>query len=473
MKNLFTKSIGNNLKLSFSIIKHHEKIFFNWLNSNSSLFFVHPSVVITKTNIGYGLKCDNYINKGDKIIEVNSEIVYNVDAAFDIISHSMPNGFLNTIGQIVQSVSPKSTFRHQNSMINSICLALVIQLNLKSNDPYCHFLNQSSYPIKEDCPPHPLCMNDTHLKYLQGTKVGKLINTRIKVYDYIANSLLGPNQSSIEFRWAISTILSRSISSENNKHPLSLVPIIDFANHSTENTNIEHRYDSIKQSFSLYALRDIEPNEELCISYGKGRDSNSCLSIYGFIDEYLDGQNDIFSITLKGINNNKLSKSISFPLNFIRSMDRNGWKGLDMRLKDDIKLPNMVIQSFQEAFNLSMLINAREIARQDMINNNIDEKDIEINAINIVVTSIDNSLNEFIINKNIDIPCIGSNLFINTLESLCKKEKKNSETILDSDKGWNIEHWKRICSISVSQELEAYLCLRQCCVTYKNALLIM
>jgi hypothetical protein len=471
MSNLFTKSISNNLKLSFPIIKHHEKIFFNWLNSNSSLFFTHPSVVITNTNIGYGLKCDDHIKKGDKIIEVNSEIVYNVDAAVDIISHSMPDGFLNTIGQIVQAISPKSSFRHQNSMINSICLALVIQLNIKSNDPYCHFLNQSSYPIKVDGPPHPLCMNNTHLKYLQGTKVGKSINNRIKVYDYIANSLLGPNQSPLEFKWAISTILSRAISSENNKHPLSLVPIIDFANHSSENTNIEHRYDTMKQSFALYAIRDILPDEELCISYGKGRDSNSCLSIYGFIDEYLDGQNDIFSITLKGLNNNKLSKSVAFPLNIIRSMDRTGWKGLDNRLKDDINLPDMVIQSFQEAYNLSMLTTAREIAIQDNLNNNINEKNIEIIAIDIVVKSIDNSLNEFILSKNIDTSSIGTDLFINTLEILFKNEKINSETILDSNE-WNIDHWKRICSISVSQELDAFLCLRQCCVTYKNALLI-
>lgn len=58
--------------------------------------------------------------------------------------------------------------------------------------------------------------------------------------------------------------MSRGISGEG--FPFSLVPMLDFVNHPSDdakNFNAVHSFDSASQSFVLTACKEIKPSEEV------------------------------------------------------------------------------------------------------------------------------------------------------------------------------------------------------------------
>lgn len=74
-----------------------------------------------------------------------------------------------------------------------------------------------------------------------------------------------------------------------------LVPYIDLFNHSFEKINSAWTYDESSESFVLYAIDTIEPNEEICDLYGH-QTNFELLMYYGFVLQsnpycsiYIDG----------------------------------------------------------------------------------------------------------------------------------------------------------------------------------------
>jgi hypothetical protein len=81
------------------------------------------------------------------------------------------------------------------------------------------------------------------------------------------------------------TILDALIRSRSLEHPEFgeiLVPVIDFVNHSpTPNC----RYEISSQGITLLPIKDIEPGEELTISYGSQKSPLEMLFTYGFLPD--------------------------------------------------------------------------------------------------------------------------------------------------------------------------------------------
>ena len=110
------------------------------------------------------------------------------------------------------------------------------------------------------------------------------------------------------FAWAISTVLSRALSvSSANKNIDSLfysfIPGVDLLNHDA-NANCEIRLISNKNnastSIEVYAIRDIENDEECTISYGNHRSNDELLRKYGFCVP--NNRNDSIDVRLRASN---------------------------------------------------------------------------------------------------------------------------------------------------------------------------
>eukprot|EP01033_Poteriospumella_lacustris_P006503 gene6503-4682_t len=159
-----------------------------------------------------------------------------------------------------------------------------------------------SYPWNALATPHPLLMNrdDLIVPYLGTTKLMNDITKRQAFYQLFISKLLqegdtlayllshqflahqetDPDPIS-QYLWAISLVLSRGLSSPNS--PLTVVPFLDFANHTNPlNTNCTHRFDNATESFELITSRDIRAAESLRISYGEARATDSFMVLYGF-----------------------------------------------------------------------------------------------------------------------------------------------------------------------------------------------
>jgi hypothetical protein len=65
-----------------------------------------------------------------------------------------------------------------------------------------------------------------------------------------------------------------------------MVPVLDFANHSTRLENALHIFNEHDESFSLIALNPLAWGEEVLISYGKARSTPSFMSVYGFLGDH-------------------------------------------------------------------------------------------------------------------------------------------------------------------------------------------
>lgn len=120
-----------------------------------------------------------------------------------------------------------------------------------------------------------------------------------------------------QIKAGVGLVLSRGISGLGN--PLTMVPFLDFANHASTNSNngpcsfesthkwyadsnALHSYDQSTRSFSLIATRDIDVGEDICISYGNGRSTESFMALYGFpgVPDILDSQDSQHKIDKAG-----------------------------------------------------------------------------------------------------------------------------------------------------------------------------
>jgi hypothetical protein len=81
-----------------------------------------------------------------------------------------------------------------------------------------------------------------------------------------------------QLAWSMSIILSRALSGAH--FPYSLVPVLDFLNHSLHPTAVHH-FDAERQFFEVVATTDHADGEEVFISYGC-LPNDRLLHLYGF-----------------------------------------------------------------------------------------------------------------------------------------------------------------------------------------------
>jgi hypothetical protein len=158
-------------------------------------------------------------------------------------------------------------------------------------------LLERTYPVSQQAPPHALALPPEALSWLAGTTLHRTIHSRRALYQKMSQHVYaGHSLQDSGLGIAMGIVLSRAMSGADphgNIIPLGLAPIIDFANHSaTPNSRQVYGSDEHPGSLILESHRAgadsagggvIKEGEEICISYGDGRDSSSFLALYGFL----------------------------------------------------------------------------------------------------------------------------------------------------------------------------------------------
>ena len=296
---------------------------------------------------------------------------------------------------------------------------------------------------------HPLLIDMNNLENsLRGTETLNHIIIRKKLYNYFAEQLFNNDNDKKLFLWAISIILSRAISdTEITSYPFTIVPILDLCNHNN-NENAIHHFDIKNQTFSLIALKDIDINTNIYISYGKLRDSHSFMSIYGF---YNNNDDDIekFRLLLKNINGKEIK--ILIPKSIILIINSKEWNDIVMKLKEetnDEKLIKTVISIFQtHEFFVDLINKSKELL------NKHDSSDYEV--VFFILSCIDSSLQNLIKpNESIEKLQVDLQNFLN-------------DNIDSKDATIN---WKIQCTKVILNEMECLLNLKKIVMTYYLAL---
>lgn len=264
------------------------------------------SIEVFQSQSGYGIRATQDLPTMRTVIRVPPSGWRDFSADLSVNEAKVSNPqFYENLTKFAALVLPNSS-EQADSLVRSSCLAvkLVIDKQESLRHPYIEFLDQATFPSNVSLLPHPLLMQGDEFGgmncQLCGSSSHRAILLRRKMYNYIGESLFGPGNPTVEeFKWAIGVVLSRALSSALLEMPLTLVPVLDLVNHSFLAQNADHKYNKVTGEFSLVTTKDIKAGEEVLINYGKGRDTASFMSLYGFYDK--DNRNDDVAFTLSTV----------------------------------------------------------------------------------------------------------------------------------------------------------------------------
>jgi SET domain len=496
-------------------------------------FFLSRHINVAQTaSKGLGLSAVGALVASDTLVRVPRMVWINYSANFAASKAEEANrSFVESIRQLAASLlshSPES----QSNLVRTSCLAIDLAFkrqefmqNVAPIDPYVELLVASSYPMDRASVPHPVSVidaenprgNDRDEEFLKGSKTLSVLNKRRKLYSFLANSLF-PGSNDIELRqdflWAVGIILSRAISDARTHVPLTLVPVLDLANHTSDPPllNAAHKYDAQSGEFSLVALRDISEGEEILISYGAGRDTPSFMSIYGFFDDSVHQRNDTLTVSLKsacqqtsslshsdsgsappltgGILKKLDSAQVQFQVHYIVSQRADEWRGISTALsshmdsvtnsdaersEDDVISINAYVDEVLS--RLKGILGGSGGGRNGDIFTRATETDLEQIAIQ-SMASVDSTLRGFLVDStpvssssSADAEgCRNDEISIDyelvmaaekRLEYLGTEQQlllQGGSPHLDLDSG--VMRWRALCAAVASRELEAALRLR-------------
>lgn len=223
--------------------------------------------------MGFGLRAICDVKRGDTLLSVQQPLwhAYSSASSFEYVQKNSSN-MIPILQNVITKVSPDKKMQEELEQV--ICLSLRLMHGMDSgSDEYLNYILRSI----ANSTPHALCMSDTWVALLKGTQCGRGIGIRRQMFDMLANAIFPGRE--MQFKQAVGVILSRGLS--GNENPFSLVPYLDLANHSST-PNAEHEYNMNTQTWHLRAVTDIVKGDEVFISYGTGRNTNSFVYLYGF-----------------------------------------------------------------------------------------------------------------------------------------------------------------------------------------------
>jgi hypothetical protein len=264
-------------------------------SSRYALQLVDAVIIDATKGIGLRLKGGNNLPStlygGTSILRIDKEtwLPYSGEYSLAAVQANSPE-VISVISQVIGSENSSSTFAQ------AICLAieLLIARTGSKRAEYVDFLFETSWPVNSSVCPSPLLLPDKFVDLLKGTSAFSPLIIRRRSIGMLARALFPSEQQSQMFVQAMGVILSRAISSAQSM-PLSLIPLIDLANHSSA-PNAEVKFDRSTNAFSLFSTRQIQQGEEVFISYGPGRDNSSFVPLYGFYDDL--NPNDALELTV-------------------------------------------------------------------------------------------------------------------------------------------------------------------------------
>jgi SET domain/Rubisco LSMT substrate-binding len=230
--------------------------------------------------MGYGLQApEQGLAAGAVVLSIPAAVWARCSGKFALqTARSKAPAFYERLQQIQQQSS-------SSQLANSACLSLALQFSLSDEGdwlhPYSSLLYDASATAAE--PSLPLLMQPKQLQHLQASPLAASIQRTAATYKQLHASLFAgmpaSEGSQSLFLWAIATLLSRASSSAST--PFTMVPYFDFLNHSTQPTCLQG-YDASSGSFTVTALTDHLPGQELFISY----DADSKKGLYQFVRTY-------------------------------------------------------------------------------------------------------------------------------------------------------------------------------------------
>lgn len=288
-----------------SLEKEHDASLLTWLRGLTDFQLSDQIGLQNIPDLGFDLVSKGSIPAGSIILSVPKSgwYPYSADGAIEELEQNHSQLF-QSILKVTEASVPNAGQAEVVNIIRSCSLALQILRQVNSGtDAYLKVISEGSFPWNKQVSPHPLLLQpsqnlDLFLPYtsaLQGIVkrqmfykvfIAKLLQEG-DVFPYLLSH--GFMKSDVhgldpvqQYLWAVGLILSRALSSESS--PLSLVPYLDFTNHSSNQNalNCTHRFDSTTETFQLVANRNIESHESLRISYGITRSTESFLTLYGF-----------------------------------------------------------------------------------------------------------------------------------------------------------------------------------------------
>jgi hypothetical protein len=349
MKILKSSTIGKQLVQiqqtairSFVSRSNSEEPFLKWIHQDGNGAIASSVNVRFLPEIGYDLVSTADIPQNSKIVTIPANVwkPYSADQAVKQIENEHPVLFRSILAATHQVIPSQS--RETSNLIKSCCISLQFLKDVNSkNSSYSSFISAITYPWNLNANPHPLLMNPEEAiqPYLGNTKLMSDITKRQAFYKlfiskllqegntleylvsnhFFAHSATSPDPI-VQYLWAIGVVLSRGLSSATS--PLSLVPFLDFSNHTNPlETNCNHRFDHESQEFQLVTSRDVRAAESLRISYGEGRSTESFMVLYGFTGiNVRTSENEMNSKQLP-VNPNDLF-SFSIPVHIIKGKSR-------------------------------------------------------------------------------------------------------------------------------------------------------
>ena len=207
-------------------------------------------------------------------IEANQELLKIPASLF--FPYSSPAALANAESNTALLGAVKAVTSGRENFVASVCMAINQVVHADSGDPYLDMLFEHA-----GMEHHVLCVEegDARLAALAGTSVGHEVDMRRRLFDSFGTVLGSDTGTRRRFMQSMALITSRGISGTG--FPMSLCPVLDFANHSFQ-PNAAYACRQDEMSFELTATRPISKGEEVCISYGATRDAASFMSCYSF-----------------------------------------------------------------------------------------------------------------------------------------------------------------------------------------------
>ena len=322
------------------------KNLFNWIiNSNG---FISNKISIKENNKNNRfLFANKKILKYEEIIKINN---------------------INIISILNSKIKQKCLkYLLNNSNFDFDCILLFFSLDKKNKNSffnsYYNFFPVLNY---EKIPLFYSKQQINKINYLN--ELIEFINiTNININKTYYKNFFNKNISYEEFKLNYYLIISRNFVLKNNilSNINCLVPFLDLINHQN-NFNSFYNFDYNSNTFILYAIRDIQINEEITISYGK-LNNIELFNYYGF--------------TLK---NNQFKFNLILKIKEIKIV-LDGYVFDEEILLAIDKIKNKYKINDKNALNLikNELYNNRQILFENMYKND------DVNIINIIKDKID------------------------------------------------------------------------------------
>ena len=322
------------------------KNLFNWIiNSNG---FISNKISIKENNKNNRfLFANKKILKYEEIIKINN---------------------INIISILNSKIKQKCLkYLLNNSNIDFDCILLFFSLDKKNKNSffnsYYNFFPVLNY---EKIPLFYSKQQINKINYLN--ELIEFTNiTNININKTYKKNFFNKNISYEEFKLNYYLIISRNFVLKNNilSNINCLVPFLDLINHQN-NYNSFYNFDYNSNTFILYAIRDIQINEEITISYGK-LNNIELFNYYGF--------------TLK---NNQFKFNLILKIKEIKIV-LDGYVFDEEILLAIDKIKNKYKINDKNALNLikNELYNNRQILFENMYKND------DVNIINIIKDKID------------------------------------------------------------------------------------